>query len=299
MTWSDARPLTTPPIEPFYFGPPESRLFGCYHRPNDGGTLRSHRPQRSPTRPCAVVLCYPMGEEYIRFHRAFRQLALQLAAAGFPALRFDFYGCGDSAGEAAQWRTGQWETDLAVAIAEARRRSGSQAVALVGLRLGATLAATVGATRDDIAAMVLWDAVLNGKAHRRELQALHASMLHRAHVLPASPGTALPRTQGHPGAASPAEVVGFPLTSALDADIAAIDLLALPSAPAPRLLLVESDPRVRQAAFAERLRHLGAAVEHVAVPHPQLWVWEEGVGKVVVPHSILQSITSWLTGVCP
>jgi amino acid adenylation domain-containing protein len=265
-------------IEPFYFGADE-QLFGCYHH-----------PQRHPQRPCAVVLCYPMGEEYIRFHRAVRQLAMQLTAIGFPVLRFDFYGCGDSAGQDQEWRIPQWQADLALAIAEARRRSGSPNVALAGLRLGATLATTVAAAGQDIVAAVLWDAVLDGEDHLRELQALHSSMLRRAHALPQPPGQAIPPEP---------ELLGFRLSSAIRADIAAIDLLALAAKPAPHLLLVESNPDAGQAAFAQHLQGLGVAAKHIAFANPQLWVWEEGVGKVHVPHSILQAITSWLAGVCP
>lgn len=268
----------SPPIEPFYFGP-DRALFGCYHR-----------PQRQPARSCAVVLCHPMGEEYIRFHRALRQLAVQLASAGFAVLRFDLYGCGDSAGEADEWRLARWQADLAEAIAEARRRCGGADVAAVGLRLGATLLATVAAARQDVPATVLWDPVLDGEAHLHELQALHAGMLRRAHALPQAPD------HGHP---PEPEILGFPLRPGLRADIAAIDLLTLPGRPAPRVLLVESNPNPGQAAFAQRLRQWGSAVEHVTLANPQLWVWEEGVGKVVVPHSILQGMTSWLAGVFP
>jgi pimeloyl-ACP methyl ester carboxylesterase len=268
----------TPLIEPFYFGG-ERSLFGCYHR-----------PRRQPQRSCTVVLCYPMGEEYIRFHRAMRQLAVQLSIAGFPVLRFDFYGCGDSAGDDQEWRLAQWQADLALAIDEARRHSGCSDVALAGLRLGATLAATVAASRQDVVAAVLWDAVLNGKAHLQELRTLQTSMLRRAHALSRPPGKSiLPEP----------EVAGFRLCPALRADIAAIDLLALPAEPASRVLLVESNPDVRQAAFAQRVQELGATSKLVTFANPQLWVWEEGVGKVVVPHSILQAITSWLAEVCP
>ena len=46
-----------------------------------------------------MVLCYPGGQEYIRSRRAFRQLAIRLSSAGFPVLRFDYHGCGDSSGD--------------------------------------------------------------------------------------------------------------------------------------------------------------------------------------------------------
>lgn len=274
MSTSGQKPL----IEPFYFGD-KKPIFGCYHR-----------PQRQAPRSCTVLLCHAMGDEYIRFHRALRQLAVLLATAGFPVLRFDFYGCGDSAGDAQEWRIPQWEADLTSAIAEARRRSGAHDVATVGLRLGATVAATVGATREDICATVLWDPVLNGPAHLHELQKLHSSMLRRAHVLRQAPGQSTPPQP---------EILGFPLCPLMQADIDAIDLMTLPGKPASQVLLLESNPNSRQAAFARHLRECGATVQHLTVANPQLWLWEEGVGKVVVPHSILQGFTAWLDEVCP
>jgi hypothetical protein len=114
-------------------------------------------------------------------------------------------------------------------------------------------------------------------------------MLRRAHVLPQPPEQTVPPEP---------EVLGFRLCPALHADIAAIDLLALPARPAARVLLVESNPDVHQAAFAQHLQRLGADPEHVAFANPQLWVWEEGVSKVVVPLRILETITTWLGEVC-
>ncbi len=267
-----------PPIEPSFFRQ-DAPLFGCYHR-----------PQRQPARPSAVVLCYPMGDEYIRFYRAMRQLAVQLTGAGFPVLRFDWYGSGDSAGEAEEWRLPQWQADLGAAIAEARRRSGSSGVALIGLHIGATLAAIVAAARQDIAATVLWDPVLDGQAHLQQLQALQAGMLRRAHVLPYPPDGFAPAVP---------EILGFPFVPALRADIAAIDLLALSARPSPHVLIVESDPLVGQHTFADHLRRLGVEPECLVMPNPSLWVWEEGVDTVVVPNNILQAVTAWLARTIP
>ena len=128
--------MTKTSIEPFYFGQSETSLFGCYHAPEPGYP-----------RPCGVVLCAPMGEESIRFHRAYRQLASRLSARGFAVLRFDYYGCGDSLGASDQGDIGQWQRDISAAIGELRRRSGVGTVCLMGLRLGATLATVVSATR--------------------------------------------------------------------------------------------------------------------------------------------------------
>jgi len=75
-------------VRPFYFGAPGKELFGCLHAPEPDCCL-----------DCGVVVCQPFGHEYVNSHRALRQLAKRLVDAGFPVLRFDYYGCGDSRGE--------------------------------------------------------------------------------------------------------------------------------------------------------------------------------------------------------
>ena len=79
--------MPTTPIEadlPLYFGA-DAELFGLY-QPADASAGK------------AVLLCPPLGQEQIRCHRLYRQLAHALAAEGIAVLRFDYYGCGDSAG---------------------------------------------------------------------------------------------------------------------------------------------------------------------------------------------------------
>jgi pimeloyl-ACP methyl ester carboxylesterase len=177
-------------IEPFYFGAADTQLFGA-----------CHLPPSERRRACGVVLCAPMGEEYIRFHRALRQLSDRLVRVGFPVLRFDFYGCGDSGGDGEAGRLQQWRTDIVRAIDELRRRSGAARVGLIGLRLGGSLAAEVSATRDDVVALVLWDAVVKGSDYLDELAALHRDMLRYAHV------------RAHPQAVQSEilDMLGFPL----------------------------------------------------------------------------------------
>jgi len=75
-------------METFYFGESPKQLYGAYHPPRDFND-----------RKVAVVLCYPIINEYLRAHRAFVRLATQLATEGFHVLRFDYFGCGDSYGD--------------------------------------------------------------------------------------------------------------------------------------------------------------------------------------------------------
>ncbi len=81
-------------------------------------------------RTCAVVLCYPIGQEYIRSHRAIYQLAVRLSQAGFHVLRFDYFGCGDSEGDFEEGSLAQWTSDIHSAIAEIQERSGLTSICL-------------------------------------------------------------------------------------------------------------------------------------------------------------------------
>src|SRR4030067_1026137 len=93
-----------------------------------------------------------------------RQLAAHLARSGRQAMRFDYFGTGDSAGEYAQASLAQWQIDIGDAVDECRRQSGRERVCIVGLRLGATLAGKAAAQREDISALVLYAPVIDGQA---------------------------------------------------------------------------------------------------------------------------------------
>ena len=80
--------MTPPPAQPLYFGPRQRALFGWLHRP------ASHE-----RKDIGIVLCSPSGYEAICTHRTYRRLAEDAAAQGFAALRFDYDGTGDSAGD--------------------------------------------------------------------------------------------------------------------------------------------------------------------------------------------------------
>ncbi len=145
---------------PFYFGPGRE-LFGFYHpSPASHGT--------------AVVLCPPLGAEQIRCHRLYRQLAHGLADSGFPVLRFDYYGTGDSAGHSRDVDWMRCLADVATATTELRARSGAPRILAFGTRLGAN--AALGSIAAGLAGVVAWDAVHDGGALVRELDGMQEAL---------------------------------------------------------------------------------------------------------------------------
>jgi exosortase A-associated hydrolase 2 len=265
-------------IQPFYFGTSEKPLFGCYHAP------RSDFP-----RDCGVVFCHPMGEEYIRFHRIFRQLAFRLSNIGFPVLRFDLYGCGDSSGDSQQGQIRQWLTDISTAVDEMRRRAGVTRICLIGLRLGGTLSMMAAVAQGDIDGIVLWDAVVSGRAYAEELTAAHQKMLRTAHVKLKSGISDEKQT----------EILGFPLTNTMLTDLERVDLLTIPKKPANNILVIKSNEKASQERFMEHLKSMNTNVQYQHRPYPQFWVWVENFGRALMPQQILQSVVSWISEVYP
>jgi len=114
----------------------------------------------------AVVLCHPLGEEKLWSHRVFVSLAREFATAGIAVLRFDFRGEGDSDRDFEQSDFESRVADAITAIDVIRDLNPSvNDVSLVGLRLGAAVAAEAAARRPDVSRLVLWDPVTDGAAY--------------------------------------------------------------------------------------------------------------------------------------
>jgi pimeloyl-ACP methyl ester carboxylesterase len=137
-------------VNPLYLGTKERRLFAVY----EPAAVKARRTR-------AAVLCHPWGAEYSYAHRTMRQLALKLSASGFHTLRFDYFGTGDSGGEDSEATPAAAEADVESAIEGLQDIVGVARVALVGLRLGATLAARAAMRRkESVEALVLWDPIV-------------------------------------------------------------------------------------------------------------------------------------------
>jgi uncharacterized protein len=262
-------------VEPFYFGTPGKPLFGCYHA-----------PQSAPTQRCGIVLCYPAGQEYIRSHRSYRQLAFQLSQIGLPVLRFDFYACGDSHGECAEGTIPDWFSNIGSAIAEIRRRSGLFNICLIGLRLGGTLAMIAGAQRGDIQRMVLWDPVVSGQSYLQELTILHQERLRHS----------LGKVTNGSTSERPAELLGFPITPPMLADLEKIEISSIGKKPANDILILSSSDETIHARVRDHLEKLGARAEHQHLPGAKIWIEKN---KTVVPNQLLKTITAWISRVYP
>lgn len=259
-------------MKPFYFGSSEQPLFGVYH------AAAGHAARAE-----GIVICQPFGSEYIRAHRSLRELAQRLADAGFPTLRFDYYGCGDSGGGSDEGHVERWLEDIALAVAEVREASAGSRVSLLGLRLGATLAALSASRGGDVERLVLWEPIVNGEEYLAELAARHRGFFEGR-----------PKPRDLPQVDPPDELLGFPVTPPLRESIARLDLLDLTRAPARRLLLLSGLGHAAHP-LAAHLAQLGRVPDSEEVTGARVWVREGELNQAVVPQPLLQRIVSWFS----
>jgi alpha-beta hydrolase superfamily lysophospholipase len=145
-----------------WLGSSDRPLFAWLDVPDDGRVVG------------AAVICPSMGLEAAYSTRGLRHLAHRLVGAGWAALRIDYAATGDSAGN---WTdpdlVAEWLGSIRVAI-DYVRGLGVPRTAVVGLRLGATLAAAELARGGPVDDLVLWDPCATGRAFLREQTAFAA-----------------------------------------------------------------------------------------------------------------------------
>lgn len=258
-------------MNPFFFGSSDRPLFGVYHP-----------PKAKQARKAGIVLCYPMGQEYMRAHRAFRQLAMGLQRAGFHVLRFDYSGTGDSGGEGIAVTMTRWAEDVGTAIDELKDTAEVGRVALVGLRLGASLAAVAAAGRSDVEAVVMWDPVVSGKSYLAEL--MPAPALVHAGEPPAAPDP--DATIG---------IMGFPVTPVLRTELERFSLFDVAAPAGSKRHVVVSHEREEYTAAG---RHLPAGIGKVSCelsPAEGNWNEVDDYGGVLIPQRLIQGVIAWLS----
>lgn len=259
-------------MNPQFFGRTDAPLYGVY------------LPPKATPRDAGVVLCYPFGQEYMRAHRAFRQLALLLTKKGYHVLRFDYRGTGDSSGDLEAVTAHDWLDDVGLAVHELRESAGVKTISVVGLRLGALIAGAA-CTRDlDIDRLILWDPILDGRDYEEEL------LTEIANERPSEWGG--PSSGNLQAADGSIHFNGFRLTPEFRRSVTALSLRA--GAPgAKRVLQVVSH---ETPAFAElkTLWQTHPGYQYQLSPAPHDWNYVDNFGGILLPQPVIQSIVNWM-----
>ena len=107
-----------------------------------------------------------------------RRIAEELAAAGTPALRFDYFGTGNSLGTDVDATLSRWEDDVRYACEYAMAVSGADSVRIVAARVGALIALKA-SQMNAVKFSVFWDPVIDGGQFVEEQAAIHTSLAWR------------------------------------------------------------------------------------------------------------------------
>ena len=253
-------------LEPFFFGSDERRLYGLIRLTKN-------------LRDVGIVLCQPHAHEYLRCHRAFRELGQRLAWEGFPVLSFDYYGTGDSGGEYEDGTISGWVNDTGLAIDTLKQRFGIERICLVGLRLGATIALMTGARRQDVTGIALWDPVVAGADIERDIKEIRDFQ-------------ALDMTRQRD--MNMPDVLCYALTSGMMSELQQVDLFALPLVRVPAMFVLEAEPEGSGRRFANRVGALGASAEYRCSDEAKIWLREPY--EAIVPRNNMEALVSWVSG---
>lgn len=138
-----------------------SELFGWIYTPNT-----------AISQTTGFILCAPVGHEYIHTHRAYRHFAEMLAMQGFPCLRFDYSGVGDSAECTEADVFTQWVEDIKAQALWLKNTVGVKHIVFLGLGFSANLVCLAAEQHGSDCSVVLWEPYETGRSFRRKIGAL-------------------------------------------------------------------------------------------------------------------------------
>ncbi len=261
-------------MEAFYFGPSESYLLGVFH------------PRQGTNRNEGIVLCNPFGQEYLRAHKSMRRLAINLAGLGYPVLRFDYRGTGDSAGDIDGHTADHWVEDIGHAIQELVDVAAVTRVALIGLRLGALLAAQAAARFGQVSRLVMWDPIADGAEYVGGI---------RASIVNGGTQASRSRVLGNDGTL---HFNGFSMPPGFQESIVnwnLHDLVPALDVPVAQIVSHESDT------FARLNQQLSARERFYSklAPAPHDWNYVDHVGGILWPKPVIDAIEHYFNLVAP
>ncbi len=260
--------------QPFFFGQADEKLFGFLHQPKKTGNNT------------AILLCYPVGQEYIRIYRSYKLLANQLSNNGSYVMRFDYFGTGDSSGSSEECNFKHLSQNINQAIEQLKEKSGIDKVSIVATRLGATVAASVSSKRNDVDDLLLLDPVINGNEYIKNLKNTHREMLVDSNRF------SRPRSADE---CNTNELLGFNFSNQFMQEMKELDHTYLLNAKSENLYILNSFSANNTRDVCNNNQFHSSNIHYEVIETPILWSDVEKIETTIALHKVGQFIIKKLT----
>ena len=213
-----------------------------------------------------MVICKPFGFEAMSAHLSVRAFAEAAAEVGVPALRFDYGGTGDSEDlDSGADQVAAWTQDIVAAVHELQLRTGVERVALLGIRLGALLAAAAAARLPQVCALIAVTPVVSGRRYLKELRTFElASKQTQSALIPAS--MQVPSEEAQLAGPGHMEVNGFFLNASTITALQQLEAQELSLPAVSDALFIDRDDLPGAVAWSEKLSAAGIRTKHTVLP---------------------------------
>jgi alpha-beta hydrolase superfamily lysophospholipase len=262
-----------------YFDSDGHRLFGWFH------THAAHT-----TADVGLVICKPFGYEALCSHRGLRAFAEAAAALGVPTLRLDYLGTGDSAAidpQANQLEV--WTRDVRAAVDELLRRTGVRHVCLLGVRLGALLAALAAGECTGPISLILIAPIVSGRRYLRELRTTRLAAAMGGAKLP----SATPAPADTDMNAGSIEVSGFWMSAATLDALKKVDLSTYTASTMSDVLVIDGKGLPGASVWAQQLLELGVRTKYLVLPG-LIQMTMTSPEFATVPEEMIAAMRDWL-----
>jgi alpha/beta superfamily hydrolase len=243
----------------------------CFFLPfNDKQIFVNHSLPAKGKAQRAAILFYPFGQEYMRSHKAFRQLANLLTRKNFDVYRFDYPGTGDSSGAAEDSLFSDY-LESGHALINFVKQKCYEEIHLVGLRLGALVAAQCFSDDLELNHLVLWDPLMDGKAFFDDCQK---------------------HSPDHSAKEDVWNIHGYPLNAAFRSQLLQSSIDKVGVAPHQQLSLLVSGEQDGIRAV-ERLKQ-NTRPNFTVVPPVNDWNYVDMVGSILIPADLIREVVNSL-----
>ena len=192
--------------------------------------------------------------------------------------RSDYFGTGDSAGDTGEGTILRWKTDIRSAAEELKALSGVKRLSIVGLRLGAALAAEASAEGLQVQDLVLWDPVVIGSDYIDELTAM------QHHLFPDIKEQSKEKLSD--------ELLGHPFPLDMRSAIENVNLLGQSHYSAERIFIIVSGERAEYLQLREKLASNAIEIHYREVQDAGDWGDIKEYDQALLVNDILHEITA-------